>query len=181
MSNDVRWLDDTEMRAWRGLIDCWRLLGDQLERGLSLRSGMSLTDYDVLVHLSEAPDHRLRMTELASVSLLSKSRLSHQITRLERIGWVERTDCPTDRRGAYAVLTGDGMRALEEAAPGHVEDVRELLLTPLSRKQIGQLGDLMTTLRKHLEEPTEEPEPARRRVRRRRSSQRAAHRTSQRA
>ena len=115
------------------------------------------------------------MTELAAVSLLSKSRLSHQITRLERIGWVERTDCPTDRRGAYAVLTGDGMRALEDAAPGHVEDVRELLLAALNRKQISQLGDLMTVLRDHLEEPADEPVPPRRRgvVRRRRATQRA--------
>lgn len=178
MSNDVRWLDDTEMRAWRGLIDCWRLLGDQLERGLSRRSGMSLTDYDVLVHLSEAPERRLRMTELAGVSLLSKSRLSHQITRLERIGWVARTDCPTDRRGAYAVLTDDGMHALEDAAPGHVEDVRELLLAALNRKQISQLGELMTILRDHLEEPADAPAPPRRRgmVRRRRASPRSVQR-----
>jgi DNA-binding MarR family transcriptional regulator len=150
-TTEPHWLDATEMRAWRGLLECWVLLSDRLERGLSRRSDLSLADYEVLVQLSEAPEGRLRMTELAGAVLSSKSRLSHQITRMVAAGLVRRQRCPTDKRGAFAVLTEAGRAALVEAAPGHVADVRENMLEPLSRCQVEQLAEIVSTLRRHLE------------------------------
>jgi DNA-binding MarR family transcriptional regulator len=144
-------LDEAEMRAWRGLIGTNRLLFEQVNRELSRRSALSLADYEVLVQLSESPDRRLRMSELAAQSLSSKSRLSHQVSRLERQGWVRREDCPTDRRGAFAVLTDGGFAVLADAAKGHVEDVRRHLFDQLSPEQVRALGDITATLNSYLE------------------------------
>jgi DNA-binding MarR family transcriptional regulator len=148
---EPRWLDAQEMRAWRGLLGTNRLLFEQVNRELSRRSALSSADYEVLVQLSEAPDRRLRMSELAAQSLSSKSRLSHQVSRLEKLGWVRREECPTDRRGAFAVLTDDGFAVLAEAAKGHVEDVRRHLFDHLSPDQIAALADITTTLNTYLE------------------------------
>src|SRR5687768_5846996 len=124
---EPRWLTPTEMRAWRGLLTTDRLLFEQLGRDLGRDAGLSMADYEVLVQLSEADDRRLRMSDLASMSLLSKSRLSHQVGRLEEAGWVRRESCPSDRRGAFAVLTEEGFSVLAAAAPGHVDSVRKHL------------------------------------------------------
>jgi DNA-binding MarR family transcriptional regulator len=144
-------LDAQEMRAWRGVLDMNRLLFEQINRELSRRSGMSSADYEVLVRLSEAPDRRLRMSELAVQSLSSKSRLSHQVSRLERQGWIRREDCPTDRRGAFATMTDAGYAVLEEAAKGHVQDVRRHLLDHLDAEQVRALGEITATLNAYLE------------------------------
>jgi DNA-binding MarR family transcriptional regulator len=149
--SEPRWLDDREMRAWRGLIGTNRLLFEQINRELSRRSALSLADYEVLVQLSETPDHRLRMSELAAQSLSSKSRLSHQVSRLEKQGWVRREECPTDRRGAFAVLTDEGFAVLAEAAKGHVDDVRRHLFDQLTPAQVEALGDVTATLNAYLE------------------------------
>jgi DNA-binding MarR family transcriptional regulator len=148
---EPRWLDAQEMRAWRGLLDMNRLLFEQINRELSRRSGLSSADYEVLVRLSEAPDRRLRMSELAIQSLSSKSRLSHQVSRLERQGWIRREDCPTDRRGAFATMTDAGYAVLEEAAKGHVQDVRRHLLDHLDAEQVRALGEITATLNGYLE------------------------------
>jgi len=147
----VRWLDNEEMRAWRGLHTMQRLLFDRLERCLGARSGLSLPDYEVLVRLSEQPERRLRMTQLAAATLASKSRLSHQVTRLERAGWVRRQECPSDGRGAYAVLTDEGFATLVAAAPGHLEDVRRHLIDLLDREQVRQLAGVTETVNAALE------------------------------
>lgn len=149
---EPRWLNEVEMRAWRGLITASKLLFEQLGRELGQQSGLSLADYEVLVLLSEAPNRRLRMTDLAFASLSSKSRLSHQIARLEEPGWVRRESCPSDRRGAFAVLTDAGMAKLVAAAPGHVESVRSHFLDQLSLEQTTQLGEVMSTLNQYLED-----------------------------
>jgi DNA-binding MarR family transcriptional regulator len=148
---EPRWLDDREMRAWRGLIGTNRLLFEQVNRELSRRSALSLADYEVLVQLSETPERRLRMTELAAQSLSSKSRLSHQVSRLEKQGWVRREDCPTDRRGAFAVLTDEGYAVLAEAARGHVQDVRRHLFDQLTPEQVEALAEVTATLNAYLE------------------------------
>ena len=153
--DEPRWLNEQEMRAWRGLLDTSRLLFEQVNRELSRRSGLSGADYEVLVQLSEAPERRLRMSELAAQSLSSKSRLSHQVSRLERQGWVQREECPTDRRGAFAVLTDKGFDVLAEAAKGHVDDVRRHLFDYLSPEQVQALGDITTTLNSYLETAVE--------------------------
>ncbi|TMD96490.1 MAG: MarR family transcriptional regulator, partial [Chloroflexi bacterium] len=121
---DPRWLDDEEQQAWRAWIQASRLVMDQLERDLQAGSGLPVTYFEVLVNLSEAPGRSMRMRELARRSLSSPSRLSHAVARMEELGWVRRESCPTDRRGAFAVLTDEGFRAIEAAAPGHVESIR---------------------------------------------------------
>jgi DNA-binding MarR family transcriptional regulator len=151
MTDDVRWLDDPEMRAWRGLISVQRLLFEQLNRELGAESALSMADYEVLVQLSEAPDRRMRMTELAANSLSSKSRLSHQVGRMIGLGWVTRETCPSDRRGAFAVLTDPGFMVLEKAAPGHLRSVRRHLIDKLTPDEVAALATILPKVAKPLE------------------------------
>jgi DNA-binding MarR family transcriptional regulator len=153
--SEPRWLDDTEMRAWRGLIALSRLLVEQLGRELNRDAGMSIADYEVLVQLSESEGRRLRMRELAAMSLVSRSRLSHQMGRLEEAGWVRRESCPSDRRGAFAVLTDAGLAALEAAAPGHLEGVRRHVFDHLDAGGVAQLAAITTKLADELNKVVE--------------------------
>ncbi|MGH7746537.1 MAG: MarR family winged helix-turn-helix transcriptional regulator [Candidatus Dormibacteria bacterium] len=137
-----RWLDADEQRAWRALLSAGRLLMDRLERDLQADAGMPVTYYEVLVELSEAPERSMRMSELARRSLSSPSRLSHAVARLEELGWVRRQACPTDRRGAFAVLTDEGLRAIEAAAPGHAEAIRRHLFDHLSPAQVAEIREM---------------------------------------
>jgi DNA-binding MarR family transcriptional regulator len=102
--------------------------------------------YGLLVQLSRAPRHRLRMTELAQNAKITRSRLSHAVARLEKSGWVRREDCPSDKRGQNAVLTDEGLRVLEKAAPGHVTAVRAAIFDRLSPEQVGQLAAICRTV-----------------------------------
>ena len=147
--SEPRWLDPVEMRAWRGHIRMSWLLAAAIERDLR-RLGLSHPDYYVLVQLSESPDHRMRMTELADGIQWSKSRLSHHIDRMERRGLVRREDCTSDARGAFACLTPEGLRAIQAAAPDHVESIRRHFLEPLGEEQLRQLGDINEELIAHL-------------------------------
>lgn len=142
----TRWLDDEEQRTWRAYLAATRLVLDRVERRLTQDAGMPLAYYELLVRLSEAPDRRLRMSALAETSLSSRSRLSHAVARMEEAGWVRRTACPTDRRGAFAQLTDEGLAALEAAAPGHVETVRAVLIDQLTPEQQASLRDVAETL-----------------------------------
>ena len=135
----TRWLDDQEQATWRAFLGATRALMDALDRELQHEAGMPHAYYEILVRLSEAPDHNMRMSELADACGSSRSRLSHAVARLEESGWVRRQDCPTDRRGQLAVLTDEGFRVLTEAAPGHVEGVRSHLFDPLSPGQVAEL------------------------------------------
>jgi DNA-binding MarR family transcriptional regulator len=137
---DTRWLSEDEQRSWRAWISMVILLSDQLGRELQQSHGLSLADYEILVRLSEAPDRRLRMSDLADVTLSSKSRLSHQVSRMEKAGLVVRTPCEEDRRGFWAELTGTGWERLVEAAPTHVNGVREHFVDQLSSEQLSELG-----------------------------------------
>ncbi|OXM43310.1 MarR family transcriptional regulator, partial [Amycolatopsis thailandensis] len=117
---------------------------------LQHEAGMPHTYYEVLVALSEAPGRKLRMSELADARKASRSRLSHAVARLEANGWVRRESCPTDKRGSWAVLTPEGFAALEEAAPGHVEAVRESLFDPLTPEQVKALGEISAAVLERL-------------------------------
>jgi DNA-binding MarR family transcriptional regulator len=108
----TRWLNETEQTAWRAWLEVMRLLPNHLEDRLHERHDLTLTDYQVLVEVSESAEHRLRMTELSHRTQLSKSRLSHQIGRMEKAGLVTRSQCPTDRRGQWAELTERGWSVL---------------------------------------------------------------------
>ena len=138
----TKWLSSAEQRAWRNYIEATTLVFDALDRQLQQDSGMPHAYYEILVRLSEAPDHTLRMSELADASRSSRSRLSHAVSRLEERGWVERQECETDRRGQLAHLTPAGEQALVDAAPGHVEAVRRHVTDRLTPAQVRQLGDI---------------------------------------
>ena len=139
---EPRWLDGAEARAWRGYLRMHSRLWAELGRELVRDSGLSVTDYDVLVILSETAGHRLRMRELGAQLLWEKSRLSHHVTRMERRGLVSREDCPTDARGAFVALTPAGLRAIEDAAPAHVGNVRRHFFDHLSREQVEALAGI---------------------------------------
>jgi DNA-binding MarR family transcriptional regulator len=150
----TRWLDDDEQRTWRAFLSASRLLFDRLDRELQRDAGMPHAYYEILVRLSESPDRSARMSELADATLSSRSRMSHAVARLEAAGWVRRDECPTDRRGAIAVLTDEGFAALAAAAPGHVEGVRTHLFDQLSPEQLAQLRKISDALVGHLSEET---------------------------
>jgi len=111
-----------------------QLLLRQLDRDLTAH-GLNGRDYEIMVELSEAPEHRLRMTDLADATSQSRSRLSHQITRMEKRGLVRRDDCEGDKRGTFAVLTKAGFDAIERVAPYHVEQVRRHYIDRLTAAQ----------------------------------------------
>ena len=127
----TRWLTDAEQSAWRAYIRLAKMLMRQLDRDLH-PFGLSTNDYEILVELSEVPDNRLRMTELADLTAQSRSRLSHQITRMEAKGLVRRVACDGDKRGTFAMITPRGMAVIERVAPSHVDSVRRHFIDNIS-------------------------------------------------
>jgi len=142
----ARWLSAEEQHAWRAFLAATATLFSAVEGQLGRESGIPHGYYEILVNLSEAPDRSLRMSQLAEASTSSKSRLSHAVARLEERGWVERRDCPSDRRGQVARLTDAGFAALDAAAPGHVEQVRRSLFDRISADQVTQLAAISTAV-----------------------------------
>ncbi|WEH40263.1 MarR family transcriptional regulator [Streptomyces sp. AM 2-1-1] len=139
----TRWLTGEEQSVWRAYIQATTLLEDHLDRQLQRDAGMPHLYYGLLVELSQSPGGQLRMTELAKDAKITRSRLSHAITRLEKNGWVRRENCPTDKRGQNAVLTEQGRAMLRRSAPGHVEAVRQAVFDRLTPEQVGRLGEIM--------------------------------------
>ena len=152
----TRWLDATEQRHWRAWVAAATLLRERLSRELQAAHGLTLADYEILVRLSEAEGRRMRMSKLAEHTLASRSRLTHQIDRLERIGLVAREQCPDDRRGQLAVLTGHGWDVLVGAAPTHVEGVRRHLVDALTPEQFAALGEASTAVVAGLEKSSQD-------------------------
>lgn len=148
--NDVRWLNPQEQAAWRAYLDGTRMLLAELDRQLASDAELSLTDYELLVRLSEAPDGTLRMRDLADAALATRSGVTRAVTRAERAGWVRRVECEDDRRGMNAELTEAGRAKLAAAAPGHVAAVRENLLDLLTPEQLSQLTEIGGQLHQHL-------------------------------
>ncbi|MBF6074467.1 MarR family transcriptional regulator [Nocardia beijingensis] len=122
------------MQVWHSFLAAGALVGREVERQLK-REGLSHTQYEVLVRLADAPEGRLRMTELADALYTSKSGLTYQVTQLEKAGLLVRETCPTDVRGVIAVLTGAGRERLAQIAPEHVATVRRVLVDVLSAAQ----------------------------------------------
>src|SRR5947208_9183310 len=114
-----RWLDQREQAAWRAYLDMNAKLTARLNREMQDQSGVSIADFSVLVQLSEHVDARMRILELARALGWEKSRLSHQLTRMQQRGLIERSNCSEDRRGAFVVLTDRGRATVEAAAPRH--------------------------------------------------------------
>jgi DNA-binding MarR family transcriptional regulator len=146
MTARTRWLTADEQRTWRLFLAACESLFAGIDGQLMRDSGLPHGYYEILVHLSEAPGRSLRMSQLATASTYSKSRLSHAVSRLEERGWVLRIDCPTDRRGQIAQLTDEGFAVLEAAAPGHVEQVRKSLIDALTPSQVRQLEQISVAI-----------------------------------
>ena len=147
----TRWLTENEQASWRAWLAVSRLLNDRLSRDLQGQHDLTIADYEILVQLSESPDRRMRMSDLAEATLSSRSRLSHQIDRMMERGLVERQACEDDRRGSFAVLTDHGWDTLVKAAPDHVESVRLHLLDVLSPDEFAALGQACQKVADQLE------------------------------
>ena len=148
----TRWLDEHEARAWRQFLvmssRVRRSLGAELQRDTGLSEG----DYGVLVALSEAENDRLRPSEIGALIQWEKSRLSHHLTRMEQRGLVRRLPCKTDNRGALVAMTATGRRALEQAAPQHVDHVRRVFFDALTPEQVVALADISEAVLGQLEQ-----------------------------
>ena len=138
----TKWLTDEEQRAWRAYRHMVLLVDAEVARELSRDSGLSMPDYQVLAALSEAADLRCRLSELATTMQWSASRLSHHVSRMEQRGLVRRADCASDARGAFVVVTDQGLDAIRRAAPDHVASVRRHLIDLLTADQIGALTEI---------------------------------------
>lgn len=136
----VRWLDDLEHQAWMGFLRTQARVLAQLDRDLRDVHGLSLADYDVMATLSAQPEHQLRPTELAEQVVISPSTLTRRLDSMEQRRLVERRRCAEDARGVYVVLTSEGVGALKEAAPTHVDGVRRYFIDGLSAAQLDALA-----------------------------------------
>jgi DNA-binding MarR family transcriptional regulator len=145
------WLDDREQQAWRDFLAMHAHVTDRLRRSLQHATGLSDADYGVLVSLSEAPKGRMRVFELGRALRWEKSRLSHQLKRMTDRGLITREECPTDARGAFAVLTPAGRAAIKAAAPKHVAQVRQAFVDALTPAQLDALAAISRSVLTHLE------------------------------
>ncbi|PRY31607.1 MarR family winged helix-turn-helix transcriptional regulator [Umezawaea tangerina] len=157
MSDDP-WLNETEQRAWRSFLAMQRQLSTHLYRHLQREFGLSSSDYEILVILSESPTGRMRAFELGEVTDWEKSRMSHHLTRMAQRGLVRREPCPDDTRYADIVLTDEGRNAITEAAPSHAANVRAWFIEAVGPERLDTLQDaadaVLTTLAKHSDKPT---------------------------
>ncbi|HEY0952637.1 MarR family winged helix-turn-helix transcriptional regulator [Nocardioides sp.] len=142
MSTDVEWLTAEQEQVWRRWLALNAMLPAALHRELQADAGLSLPDFDVLVHLTDNPAGRVRVSDLAHALQWEKSRVSHHVTRMQRRGLVCREGCPDDARGAFVVVTTAGRAAIEQAAPGHVRAVRDLIFDHLTDAELQALDTI---------------------------------------
>jgi DNA-binding MarR family transcriptional regulator len=142
MTETPRWLDAEEMRAWLAYVEFSTLLSDHLSRQLRRDAGMTHADYILLAQLSSVPKATLTMSELAERLKITRSRLTHAVTRLQEAGYLDRYEDPANRRSQLAELTAQGREFLERAAPGHVEAVRRAVFDVLTREQVRQFAEI---------------------------------------
>lgn len=145
--SDVKQLSPLELAAWRGFLRVHAALVRELDRELEHEHDLPLTQYEVLLYLDSAPDHRLRMSELASSVLLSQSGITRLVDRMEGEGLVERVPCPDDRRGLWAILTDAGRSRLAAARPSHLAGVRARFLDHLGDEELQALSDAWERVR----------------------------------
>jgi DNA-binding MarR family transcriptional regulator len=147
----TRWLSPEQQRIWRDWLTASQLLEHTLTSELQESHGLTTSDYEILVRLSENPKRRIRMSELAEQVLISRSRLSHQIDRMEAAGFVKREVCDDDRRGQFAVLTDFGWKTLVSAAHSHVTSVRNHFVDILTDAEFNALGKAVKKLAAHVD------------------------------
>ena len=138
----TRWLEPEQQRAWRAYVRMQGELNAHLSRQMSVDSDISMADFAVLVQLTDTPDERVRVLELARSLHWEKSRISHHLARMEKRGLVRREICRSDGRGSFVVLTELGRSAIEEAAPAHAETVRALVFDQLSDDEVDALREI---------------------------------------
>ncbi|MFD7621523.1 MarR family winged helix-turn-helix transcriptional regulator [Streptomyces sp. NPDC059802] len=153
--NEPRWLDSHEAAVWKKYRDLQRRLQSALDRQLARDSVLSGADYAVLAPLSESPDDVLRARDLQAELGWERSRLSHQISRMEKRGMVAREPCEDDARGSMVRMTAQGRAAIEGAAPQHVETVRRYFFDPFSPDEVETLGVLFDRLLDSLSRDTD--------------------------
>ena len=136
---ETQWLTPRQQQIWRAYVLGSARLNQWLDAQLRPHD-LDLAEYEILVQLEEAPDRRLRMSDLATSVQQSRSRLTHTVTRMEQRGLVARSTCPDDRRGVWAELTDDGYQLLRIAAPDHVDSVRDGLVGLASDADFEALG-----------------------------------------
>lgn len=146
----TRWLEADQQESWRAFLGGTTVLMEKLDRDLRSAHDVSMGEYEILVRLSEAPDHSVRMAELATQVAHSRSRITHTIARLERAGLVTRGQCSEDGRGVCAVLTAHGYDTLRAAAHTHVRGVRDYLVDIAGDEEFGVIGRVMERVRSHL-------------------------------
>jgi len=148
----AKWLNDNEMKAWRGFVTTAAELHRAIESDLA-QFGIDGGDYQLLAMLSEAPEHRMQLCELAEILRLSRSGLTRRMEGVVRAKFVERVSAETDRRTAYAHLTDKGYTFLRRIAPAHVKSVRNRLIDHLSENEIKAFGTAFSKIRKSLSNP----------------------------
>ena len=149
MSGETPWLDDDQQRSWRALVIGTTLLFDRLDEDLRRAFDLSLVEYEILVRLSER-DGQMRMAALADALAHSRSRVTHTVTRMEKVGLVLRSRSDEDGRGIIASLTDKGQDVLVRAAPLHVEGVRRHLVDLADRADFAALGRVMDAVADNL-------------------------------
>ena len=155
MASEPKWLNPAEESAWRKYIVASRRLYEALDEDLATH-GLSLSDYEILVHLSDAKDRSLRMSDLADKTILSRSRLSHRIKYMEGKGWVERMKCDSDKRGTWAVMTTKGWNAIVKAAPDHVASIRNRFIDQISKADQANIASAFEKVEKTLRKQSAE-------------------------
>jgi DNA-binding MarR family transcriptional regulator len=139
-------LSDDELDAWRRFLRAHAAITRQLDADLIASHHLTLRDYEVLLHLAQAPHRRLRMSDLAERVLLTRSGVTRLVDGLVRSGWVERVSCPSDARGSFAAVTDAGYDKLRQASVTHLEGVRSLYVDRFSGEELGTLSALLATL-----------------------------------
>lgn len=151
MKDEVPWLSAEDERLWRRWLRLNALLPGALQHALQADAGLSLPDFDVLVQLTDSPEGRVRVNDLARALNWERSRVSHHVTRMERRGLVQREECRDDGRGAFVVLTEDGRAAIERAAPAHVRTVRSLVFDALTPTETEVMASAVDKVLERLE------------------------------
>ena len=147
---DVRWLDDEQQHSWRALMMGMTLLMERLDDDLRREFSMSLTEYEVLVRLSERPQRAMRMAQLADAMAHSRSRVTHTVARMEAVGYITRGTTPEDGRGVVATMTDKGYDLLVSAAPCHVESVRRNVVDLVDAEDFLAVGRVFDRIADHL-------------------------------
>lgn len=154
MTSDGPWLTEKQQRLWRECLAVNAQLPAALHRQLQADSGLSLQDFDVLVHLTDTTEGKVRVSTLADTLKWERSRLSHHIRRMEGRGLVQREECPDDGRGAFVVVTPAGRTAIHRAAPAHAQTVKHLVFDSSTDQELDIVAGFTAKVLNRLQTPT---------------------------